>query len=234
MPWPKETKLLGKETPRVEAPAKVTGRAKFTSDAAPAGVLYGAIFRSKWPAAHVKSVNLAKAKAAPGVTAAILAHDGEFDVRYYGEEIAALAGTSKQAVLDALALIEVEAEPRAFVVKETDAIKADAPQVFVGKANLTEGTAKTTGDIEAAFSSAAAVVETTVSTPIQVHHCMEPHGHTVQWDGDELMAWSSTQGVFATRDGLRARSVCRRTKCASCASTWAAASARRRVRAPRA
>jgi len=202
MPWPKETKYLGKETPRVEGPAKVTGRAKFTSDVAPAGVLYGAIFRSKWPAAHVKSVNLEKAKVAPGIKAAILAQDGEFDVRYYGDEIAAIAGTSKQAVLDALALIEVNAEPRPFVAKELDAMKADAPQVAAGKANLTEGAAKETGNVDAAFTSSAAVVETTVSTPIQVHHPMEPHGHTVQFDGDEMTAWSSTQGVFACRDSF--------------------------------
>ena len=202
MPWPKETRFLGKETPRVEGPAKVSGRAKYTSDVAPAGVLYGAIFRAKWPAAHVKSVNLEKARAAPGIKAAILARDGEFDVRYYGDEIAALAGTSKQAVLDALALIEVSAEPRAFVVKEVDALKADAPQVVAGKANLTEGAAKETGNVEAAFAASAAVVETTVSTPIQVHHSMETHGHTVQWDGEEMTAWSSTQGVFACRDSF--------------------------------
>ena len=202
MPWPKETKYLGKETPRVEGPAKITGRAKFTSDVAPAGVLYGAIFRSKWPAAHVKSVNLEKAKAAPGIKAAILAHEGEFDVRYYGEDIAALAGTSKQAVLDALALIEVDAEPKAFVVKELDAVKAEAPQVVAGKANLTESAAKDTGDVAAAFAASAAVAETTVSTPTLLHHCMEPHGHAVQWDGDELTAWSSTQGVFSVRDGF--------------------------------
>jgi len=202
MPWPKETKFLGKETPRVEGPAKVSGRAKYTGDVAPAGVLYGAIFRSKWPAAHVKSVNLEKARAAPGIKAAICVRDGEFDVRYYGDEIAALAGTSKQAVLDALALIEVSAEPRAFVVKERDALKADAPQVVAGRANLTEGAAKETGNVEAAFAASAAVVETTVSTPIQVHHPMETHGHTVQWDGEELTAWSSTQGVFACRDSF--------------------------------
>ena len=199
MPWPKETRCLGKETPRVEGPAKISGRAKFTSDVAPAGVLYGAIFRSKWPAAHVKSVNLEKAKAAPGIKAAIPAHEGEFDVRYYGDEIAALAGTSKQAVLDALPLIEVDAEPKAFVVKELTAVRADAPQVAAGKANLTEGAAKTTGEVDAAFAASAAVVETTVSTPILLHHPMEPHGHTVQWDGDELTAWSSTQGVFQCR-----------------------------------
>ncbi|MBI5767738.1 MAG: xanthine dehydrogenase family protein molybdopterin-binding subunit [Verrucomicrobia bacterium] len=202
MPWPKETRWLGKETPRVDGPAKVTGRAKFTSDIVLPGVLHGAILRAKWPAAHVKSVNLEKARRAPGIKAAILVNEGEFEVRYAGQEIAALAGTSKQAVLDALALIEVSAEPAAFVVKELEAVKADAPQVFAGKANLTEGAAKETGEVAAAFAAAAAVAEATVSTPIQLHQPMEPHGHTVQIDGDELTAWSSTQGVFACRDSF--------------------------------
>lgn len=202
MPWPTDRKYLGKSTPRVEAPAKVTGRAKFTTDVAPAGVLYGAILRSKWASAHIRSVNLDRAKTAPGVKAAVVAHDGEFDVHYYGDEIAAIAGTSKQAVIDALALIQVEAEARAFVVTELDAMQGDAPRVIADKPNHGQGKAAETGDVKAAFASAAAVVEGIYTTQIEVHHCLEPHAHTVAWDGDELTAWSSTQGVFASRNAF--------------------------------
>lgn len=45
MPWPKETRYLGKARPRAEAPAKVTGRAQYTTDIAPPGLLYAAIIR---------------------------------------------------------------------------------------------------------------------------------------------------------------------------------------------
>lgn len=200
MPWPKNTRYLGKAATRIDGPAKVTGRAKFTTDVAPAGMLYGAILRSKWPAAHVKAVDLSAALAAPGIRAGVTAQDGAFDVHYYGDEIAALAGTSRQAVLDALELIKVDAEPRDFVVKELDAVKSDAPQVEPGQPNLGEGKVQEKGDVDAAFASAAAVVETTVSTPIEIHHPMEPHGHVVQIDGEELTAWSSTQAVFICRD----------------------------------
>src|SRR3990172_7069462 len=102
MPWPSESKYLGKPTPRVEGPAKVSGRAKYTTDVAPSDVLYGAIFRSKWPAARIRAVNLKKVRTAPGIRAAVPAHEGEFSVHYYGEELAAVAGVSRQAVLDAL------------------------------------------------------------------------------------------------------------------------------------
>jgi len=205
MPWPKETKYLGKATPRVDGPAKVSGRAKFTSDVAPAGMLFGAIYRSKWPAARIRSINLDRAQAAPGIKAAIRVKDGEFNVRYYGDEIAALAGTSRQAVLDALALITVEAELLPFVVNEIDAVKPEAPRVVAGQSNLGQGQAKTTGDVDAAFAHAAAVIEGSYSTQIEIHHPMESHGHVVQWDGDEMTAWSSTQGVFGVRNAFSER-----------------------------
>ncbi len=166
----------------------------------PAGVLYGAIVRSKLPAGQVKSVNLDAVRKAKGIKAAVRAAEGEFDVRYYGQEIAAIAGTSRQAVVDALALVTIEAEARPFVVKEAEAVKADAPRVFADKPNLGEGKANETGDVDAAFAAAAAVVETSVSTPIQFHQCMEPHGNTVQIVDGELTAWASTQGIFICRE----------------------------------
>lgn len=200
MPWPKEnTRYLGKNTPRVEAPAKLSGRAKYTSDVAPAGVLYGAVVRSKLPNAHVRSVDLSKVLSAPGIRAAILANQGEFDIHYYGQEIAAIAGTSKQAVLDALDLVTIDAEPRPFVVQELEAVKPDAPRVFADKPNLGEGAMKEEGAVDAEFAASAAVVEASFHTPIQLHQTMEPHGNTVSWD-DELMAWCSTQAVFTCRE----------------------------------
>jgi xanthine dehydrogenase YagR molybdenum-binding subunit len=202
MPWPTERKYLGKSTPRVEAPAKVTGRAKYTTDVAPPGVLYGAILRSKWPAAHIRSVNVDKAKAAPGIKAAIKVNDGEFDVRYYGDEIAAVAGTTKQAVLDALALIEVSAETKAFVVTEVEAMQTDAPRVVADRPNLGQGKVNEAGDVNAAFAASAAVVEGIYSTQVEIHHMLEPHGHTTMWEGDELTSYSSTQGIFGCRGGF--------------------------------
>jgi len=202
MPWPKETRYLGKATPRVDGPAKVTGRAKYTSDVSPAGMLYGAIFRSKWPAARIRSVNLDQAKTAPGIKAAIRVREGEFTVRYYGDEIAAIAGTSRQAVIDAMALIKVDAEPLPFVVNELDAIKPDAPRVVPDQPNLGEGQARTTGDVDAAFANSAAVIEGQYCTQVEMHHPMETHGHVVRWEGDEMTAWSSTQAVFGVRGAL--------------------------------
>jgi xanthine dehydrogenase YagR molybdenum-binding subunit len=202
MPWPSASKHLGKPTPRLDGPAKAAGRAKYTTDIAPAGVLYGAIFRSKWPAARIRLINLEKAKAAPGIKAAIRVHEGEHQVRYYGEELAALAGMSRQAVLDALRLIEVEAMPLPFTVNELDAIQPDAPRVVAERPNLGPAESEKTGDVDAAFAAAAAVVEGTFTTQVEIHHPLEPHADIVALEGDEYTAWCSTQGIFETRNDL--------------------------------
>lgn len=200
MGWPKQTRYLGKLVTRVDGPAKVSGRAKFTTDVVPAGMLYGAILRSKWPAAHVRSVDVSNAAEAPGIRAVVKMHEGEFDLRYYGQEIAAVAGTSRDAVMEALELIVVDAEPREFVVKEVDAMRTGAPQVVPGQANFGEGKIAETGDVEAALAASDAVVEATFGTPVQIHEPMEPHAHVVRVEDDELTAWSSTQAVFICRD----------------------------------
>src|SRR5438067_4751988 len=200
--WPNERKYVGKPTPRVDGPAKVTGAAKYGSDVQPEGWLYGMILRSKWPAARIKAINLEKAKAVPGIKSALLVREGERQVRYYGEELAAVGGTSKQACLDALRAIEGEAEPLPFVVKEMDAMRPDAPRVFEKNPNLGEPQVRETGNVDDAFSKAAAIVEATLQTQVQIHQPLETHGNTVSAEGQEITVWASTQGIFSVRDGI--------------------------------
>jgi xanthine dehydrogenase YagR molybdenum-binding subunit len=201
--WPKEPKLISQSTRRIDGKAKVTGQARYSSDIQAEGWLYGMILRSKWAAARVTSINLENALKVPGIKAAVTVKDGEQRIHYYGEELAAVAGTTKMACLDALRAIEVKAEELPFVVREDDAMKENAPKVWddatsnVSKPKVTER-----GDVDKAFGECAAVVEGFYSTPVQLHHPMETHGNTVSWTDDGVTAWASTQGISSVRDGL--------------------------------
>lgn len=200
--WPDQRKHIGAHTRRIDGPLKVTGAAKYTSDVQPQGWLYGMILRSRWPKARITRINLEKALAVPGIKAAILDREGERTVRYYGEELAAVAGTSKQACLDALRAIEVQAKPLPFVVREEDAREEGAPRVWDEVPNLSKPRVNEKGEVDKAFGECAAVVEGSFSTPVQVHHALETHGNTASWTDEGLTVWSSTQGVFSVRDGL--------------------------------
>jgi len=201
--WPANTKYISQSTQRIDAPEKVTGRARYSSDIQADGWLYGMILRSKWPAAKILSVNLDKALQIPGIKAAVTVKDFPQTIRFYGEEIAAVAGASKQACLDALRAIEVQAEPRhEFVVREGDAIKENSPQVWEGTPNAPAPRVRETGAVDTAFPECAAVIEGFYSTPVQLHNPMETHGNTISWTDDGVTAWASTQGISSVRDGL--------------------------------
>jgi xanthine dehydrogenase YagR molybdenum-binding subunit len=200
--WPEQRTIIGTHVKRVDGPAKVTGAAKYSSDVQPDGWLYGMILRSKWPKARIESIDVGPARAIPGVKAVILARDGERVVRYYGEELAAVAATSKQACEDALHAIVVKARALPFVVHEDEAKDEASPRVWEDVPNLSKPRVNERGDLEKAFSECDGVVEGFYSTPIQIHHPLESHGNTVSWTDEGVTAWSSTQGISSVRDGL--------------------------------
>src|SRR5262245_65708810 len=67
-------KVIGHATPRIDAEERVTGRAKYTNDVQLPGMLYAKVLRSPHPHARIKSIDVSKAKAMPGVKA-VLTHE---------------------------------------------------------------------------------------------------------------------------------------------------------------
>jgi xanthine dehydrogenase YagR molybdenum-binding subunit len=200
--WPEKRTFIGSHTTRVDGPAKVNGSAKYPSDVQPDGWLYGMILRSKWAKAKITNISLEQALKVPGIKAAVVDRPGERTVRYYGEELAAVAGTSKQACLDALRVIQVEANPLPFVVREDDAKEDSSPRVWDDTPNLSKPRVNEKGEVDKAFGDCSAVVEGFYTTPVQLHHPLETHGNTVSWTDEGLTAWSSTQGIGSVKDGF--------------------------------
>ncbi len=223
-PWDPSAKLaiVGTRVPRLDAAAKASGEARFSIDVRLPGLLYARILRSPWPAATVKSIDLAPALKLPGVRAAVaLAEPGE-KVRFAGQEVAAVAADTPERVGDALAAIVVVYEQRPFVVGIDAASKPGAPLVFEGRAeqrtsageveerksglprkgNVMGPRQSGRGNVEAGFRQADAVVEATYVTQVQLHTALETHGLVAHWDGGDLKIWASTQGIFSVRDEL--------------------------------
>jgi xanthine dehydrogenase YagR molybdenum-binding subunit len=200
--WPEQSRHLGKDHVRVDGPLKVSGKAKYASDQQPAGLLFGKILRAPWASAELHEVDLAPARAVPGVKAVVLARDVPRTIRYYGEEIAAVAADSRQACEEAISLIRLQATERNHAVDEKAALDSTSPRVFDDQPNVSAPRVSETGDVEAGFAASSAVVEGELWTQVQMHQCLEPHGNTVSYDGEELTIWASTQGVFAVRDGV--------------------------------
>jgi CO/xanthine dehydrogenase Mo-binding subunit len=68
-------KQVGREIPRLEARAKVTGRAKYTHNLRLPGMLYGKVFRSSVPHGRIRSIDTQAARAVAGVHRVIAGED---------------------------------------------------------------------------------------------------------------------------------------------------------------
>ncbi|MEO8075544.1 MAG: xanthine dehydrogenase family protein molybdopterin-binding subunit, partial [Acidobacteriota bacterium] len=203
--WPAEHSVLGTSVKRLDAPEKVSGRAKYTFDINRPGMLYGRIVRSPYPHARILSIDLTAAKRAPGVKVALAwrdpANPQRNTVMYQGDEVAAVAADTEERAIDAARLVKVEYEILPHLSSVDQALAGSAPAVFTG-GNVRPGQTQETGDLAAGFKAAAHVVDETYSTHVITHVCLESHGAVCEWDGDHLTAWVSTQGISAARDGL--------------------------------
>lgn len=208
------SKVVGKPTPRVEGPDKVTGRQRYSADLAVGGSLWGKLLRSPHAHARIVKIDTSKATAVPGVHAVITGVDNprligralkdlpvlSYDkVRFIGERVAAVAAETPEAANEALDLIEVEYEelppvfdPREALTSGTPVLHDD-PASYAGAfihperpdlPNLCSFDRWVRGDAAAALASSDRVIENTFRTQKQHHGYMEPHACVVSVDRD--------------------------------------------------
>lgn len=149
----KKYKVIGTRPIRHDGTDKVTGRAKYGADIALAGMLAGVVLRSPHAHARIKSIDVSKAQALPGVRAIVTGADmpdaadkiaelGEGSVNlqhlshnvlaghkalYRGHAIAAVAADNIHIADEAAKLIRVDYEILPPVVDVLDAMKEGAP-----------------------------------------------------------------------------------------------------------
>ena len=204
--WPEKPVVISSRAKRLDGPDKVSGRAKYSFDINRPGMIFGKIVRSPHPHARIVAVDLAEARRAPGVKAALVWKEPGAQVMYQGDPVAAIAADTEEQAIDAARLVKVTYEVMSHVANVEQAMAADAPKIFESLQGVTgnqrRGNVDETGDLEAGFKAAAHVVEQTYQTHVITHVCMESHGCVCEWDGDKLTAWVSTQGVHGTKDGF--------------------------------
>ena len=138
-------KQIGREIPRLEVRAKVSGRAEYTHNMRLRGMLYGKIFRSTVPHGRIRSIDTKQAQALPGVHCVVTGedirklipepyygpafHDQPIlaldKVRYVGEPVAAVLASDPHVAEEAAQLIAAEYEELPAVYDEVAAMQPD-------------------------------------------------------------------------------------------------------------
>lgn len=187
--WPpmESRKQIGKRYRRLDGIEKSTGKAKYNSDLNKPGMLHAMMLTSPYAHAKVRSIDTSAAEKIAGVTAVRVMAPAGTELQWVSQEIAAVSATTEQAARDAVRAIKVDYEVLPHVVREDDLSKVADRARPAGE--------QVTGDPDKAFKEAEVVAEGMYGIPVLTHCCLEPHGQVIEWKGDQVNFWPSTQNV---------------------------------------
>src|SRR5687768_17543820 len=205
------TSPIGRRTPRVDGPLKVSGVAQYASDFHFPGQLYAVPVEATIANGRVVKLDTAAAEAMPGVRAVFHREnigkifrsvpgpgfEGITDerrppfeddiVRYYGQYVAlAVADTFEAAKAAADAVHVTYATEKPNVDKD---LKVDGePKVQSQR-----------GDADKAFADAPIKIDQTYVTPVETHNPIELHATTAVWEDGKLTLYEASQAIVNCR-----------------------------------
>jgi nicotinate dehydrogenase subunit B len=180
--------IAGKEIPKVNARAFVTGAHQYVPDLRPAGLLYGKVLRPPSFGATIIDFDDSAAKAKVGV---FLVRDGDF--------VGAAAPTTHEAQ-EALGAIKVK-------WKETPQLSNRELFSYLKRNAVSDSDREDSsrkGLLDEGYARGAHRLEATYTVEYIAHVPLEPRAAVAQWAEGRLTVWTGTQRPFAVRDELAA------------------------------
>jgi xanthine dehydrogenase YagR molybdenum-binding subunit len=217
--------FIGEPLVRMDAAAKVTGRATYAAEyETDPRAAFGFVVEATIGRGRIVTLDTAAAERAPGVRL-VLTHlnapeQAAFgppavanrltrarpvlasaDVQYYGEPIALVVADEFEQARAAAALVRAKyyRAPSAFVLRD-NLNQAYRPEVVSG-GNAPDSVI---GDFERGFADASVKIDVEYENGYQHHNPMEPHAALALWDGDRLTAYVGQQQLSNARTALAA------------------------------
>lgn len=214
--------IIGQSVTRVDAPDKVTGRAKYTDDIADKSALIAKVLHSTIAHGYVKSIDTSEAEKIAGVVKIVTCfdvpdipfptaghpwstdphHQDVADrlllnrhVRYYGDDVAAVVARDEVSAMQAIRAIKVEYEELPFVLDPIEAMQDGAPQLHEGfDHNILAHTSYEDGNYEEAIKEPGLIViDKWYNTPTVQHCHIENHICYAYEEAGKINVVSSTQ-----------------------------------------
>ena len=202
---------------RVEAPLKVTGRARYGADHNLPGMIYGYVVLSTIAHGEIEAMEVTAAKSAAGVIGVYTPFDslqlnrpvsplmGEVwvplqdrEVTFYGQPIGFVVAETFEQARDAAMLIEVSYQQRPALTSLQDGLATaeEGPPARDGAPATLNIFAPGIEDISEALAASPVTIEATYTTATQNHAAMEPHSAVAVWESGTLTVHSGNQAAF--------------------------------------
>lgn len=205
---------IGKPLTRPDGAAKVRGAAHYAADHDFDGLLYAVYATSPVPARRLSSIDIEAALEAEGVLRVLTARDmpkfafaptpplavsvmpmQDEEILYEGQPLAIVIGASLEAAEHGARLVRPDIEASALIPDGGG--EPVTPRLDSGYLLTAPDFDK--GDIEAAISGAAHLVEAEYTQPSRHSIAIEPLATIAKWDGDALTLWDTVQFAVSTR-----------------------------------
>jgi CO/xanthine dehydrogenase Mo-binding subunit len=190
---------VGISQPRIDAEAKVTGKALFPGDINFPNQLFGKLLFANTPHAIIHKIDTSRAEAMEGVIAVFTAKDvpvNEYGlimpdqpvlcgpgsskpyaerVRFIGDQVAFVVAETEEIASAAIKEIKIDFENLPIIADPRISRKPETTLLFPDKgSNVFCQYRIRKGDVEQGFSKADVIIESEYSTPVQEHAFLQP------------------------------------------------------------
>jgi len=184
---PSKFTIIGKKVDRLDNSDVVRGKAIFGTDVRVPGMLYAAVARSPVFGGKVSSFDAGRAKAMPGVKQVVQIDAIGVSLPWSG--VAVVADSTWKAIKGRDAL-EVKWDEGPHAGESSAALQKAMQDAMAGAP--TERF-RNRGDVDAALSAAAKIVEAEYDVPFLAHATMEPQNATAKVGDQGAEIWAPTQ-----------------------------------------
>jgi 4-hydroxybenzoyl-CoA reductase subunit alpha len=206
-------RVIGHPRRRVDARAKVTGQTRFADDISLPRMAHCKLLRSPHPHARIRSIDISRAAAHPGVYLVLTGKDLPIEygilpvsqdeqalcldhVRHVGDPVAAVIAREELIAFEALDLIKVEYELLTTISNPEEALATPNPRIhdYGDEGNIHKRVALEFGNVDQGFAEADEIFEDTFFYQGSTHLPIEQHASVATKDPDgKLTIWTSTQ-----------------------------------------
>src|SRR3984893_7731445 len=208
-----DLRVIGHARRRVDARAKVTGQTRFADDISLPRMAHCKLLRSPHPHARIRSIDISRAAAHPGVYLVLTGKDLPIEygilpvsqdeqalcldhVRHVGDPVAAVIAREELIAFEALELIQVEYEILTTISDPEEALATPTPRIhdYGDEGNIHKRVALEFGNVDQGFAEADEIFEDAFFYQGNTHLPIEQHASVATKDPDgKLTIWTSTQ-----------------------------------------
>lgn len=192
---PAEFQYIGKGVPLVDLKDICTGHGMYGFDAQLPGMVYASIERPPVLGGTLKSFDDSAAKKVMGVEQTVVLDGAKPPYGFQALGGVAVIAGNTWAASQGRKKLKIEWESGPHAIFDSTSYKKS----LIETANKPQQVVRTTGDVDAAFSAAAKVIEANYYTPLLAHAPMEPPAALADFKDGKVEIWAATQDPQAVQ-----------------------------------